>query len=270
MKRAWVVAVGLSLVACGDDPGIYDAYDDENVTVLGTRSSDDYVVVARAPGDDCIDVGGDACIRVDEDSDWCGGKGGPVDVVIVDGEVVETVCYRPTDGRRVLTVNADTQGDINVVQSANNTAIVFDDDLNGTPFAGNISIDGNNVAIYGNGPDATIIDGDVVVSGNNVRIRGVTITGNLTIELNNAAVLLSRIHGNVTIAKNNTVFVENDVFGDVSVTANNTLLVGNDVQGAWRMDGNGSTCTANYAFSDAPEPDYRVDDDEVGAALTCN
>lgn len=273
MKRAWILGIGLSLGACGDDPEVFGPYDDENVAVIGTSpgedTTDNPVIVVRTPDGDCIAIANDICVPVADDGEWCERDGGPTDVVIVDGEVAATVCYPPAQDGRVTTVSDAAQGDIDIVQNANGTAVIFDEDLNGQPIVGDVSVDGNNVSIFGNGPENTIIDGDVVISGNNVRIRGVTITGNLTIGLNSAAVLLSRVYGNVEITKNNTIFVDNDVYGNVSVTANNTLLIGNDVQGTWSITGSNSVCDGNAAFTD-PDGDYEVDSDERGDALPCD
>ena len=231
MKRARLLAMGLALVACDHDRGLFDDYDDGNVAVIG----DNQVTLSGPVGPgDCVRVSETLCVPVETDGSWCERQGGPVDVVVVDGVAVEVVCYPPADddARPTVVVDGSTQGDIEVTQNANNTTVVFDESLNGVPFVGDVSVDGNNVAIYGNGPDNTIIDGDVVITGNNVRLRGVAVTGNLTVSLNKASVVLSRIHGDVLIAKNGTVFVENDVYGSFTSTSNGNLYVGNDVQGS--------------------------------------
>jgi hypothetical protein len=256
------------MVGCDHDRGLFDPHEDENVAVIG----DDAVTVSGPVGSgDCVQVSENLCVPVDTEGGRCEREGGPVDVIVVDGVVVEVVCFPPADDadRATVTVDGNTQGDIDVVQNANNTTVVFDESSNGVPFAGDVNVDGNDVAIYGNGPDNTIIEGDVVISGNNVRLRGVTIAGNLSITLNSAAVVLSRIHGDVLITKNGTVFVENDVYGDFTSTSNGNVLVGNDVQGAWSVGGNGSACDENTAFTDG-DGSHGIDDGELGDPLVCS
>jgi hypothetical protein len=162
-------------------------------------------------------------------------------------------------------------GDIDIVQMANRTTVTFDPATDGMPIKGNIAVDGNNVAIYGNGPDNTIIDGNVVLDGNTVRLRGVTITGDLIIRKNRAAVVLCRVLGNVVLetkSTNGSVFAENDIWGDFTSDSNGNVFVANDVLGGWKHAGNGNTCDDNYGFADA-DSDNIVDDDEHGKLLTC-
>jgi hypothetical protein len=207
-------------------------------------------------------------------SDFCGDReGGPVDLIYVDGEVVETICYPPAEdpNRPLELIDSTREGDVEIVQNANNTTVVFSDDLDGMPFVGDITVDGNNVAIYGNGVDNTIIDGNVAIDGNNGRLRGVTITGDLILQKNNVAIVLSKILGNVILdgqSTNGSVFAENDIFGSFSSNSNGNVLVGNDVLGDWNLTGNGYLCDRNYAFTDANE-DEIVADDERGALLEC-
>ena len=196
-----------------------------------------------------------------------------MDLIYVDGELVETICYPPaTDPERpTLEIDSTMPGDIDVVQNANKTTITFDPATDGMPITGNISVDGNNVAIYGNGPDNTIIDGNVVLDGNTIRLRGVTITGNLVLRKNRAAVVLCRILGNVqleSMSTNGSVFAENDIWGNFTSTSNGNVLVANDVLGNWQHDGNGNTCDNNAHFIDV-DADEVVDDSERAELLTC-
>lgn len=270
--------IAVLAAACGQQrtAGTYGAHAQENTTVIGSESpsetaGEERLYVSGPTGEgDCVQISDSLCVPADTDgSDWCERDGGPVDIVIVEGKVQEVICYPPADDpERPTETVTSTDDDIAVVQSANNTTVVFADSTNGEPIDGDMSIDGNNVAVYGNGPDETIIDGDVTISGNNVRLRGVTVRGDLTIGLNSAAIVLSRVLGNVSISKNNTVFVENDVFGDLESSMNNTTLTGNDVEGAWRVTGRNDTCDANHAFSDIND-DQIVDAAERGALLQC-
>jgi hypothetical protein len=209
-----------------------------------------------------------------EGSSFCEREGGPVDLIYVDGEVVETICYPPAvDAERPTEIiDSTTPGDVEVVQNANNTTITFDSATDGMAIAGNISVDGNNVAIYGNGPENTVLDGDVTLDGNNVRMRGLTITGDLIIRKNNLAVVLCRVLGNVrleTESTNGSVFAQNEIWGDFTSDSNGNILVANAVLGAWEHTGNGNTCDGNHVFVDANSNDA-IDDDERGALLPCD
>src|SRR5689334_12007047 len=183
------------------------------------------VLVGSTDGGD-IDVGKEeVCISdslcevppVDE-SNWCERDGGPVDLIYADGELVQTVCYPPADDPDHPTevIDGTKQGDLEVAQNANKTVVVIDPATNGMPITGDVTVDGNGVSIYGNGPENTILDGNVTLDGNNIRLRGVTITGDLIIRKNRVAVVLCRILGNVrldTMSTNGSVFAENDIFG---------------------------------------------------------
>ncbi|MDD9937967.1 MAG: hypothetical protein OXT09_30430 [Myxococcales bacterium] len=257
--------------------------------VDGERSSDapdadattgDPILVAQSPDaapDGCLAITDELCVDPQEEGGtFCNDDGaldGPVDVIVVNGEVVDVICYPPADDpdRPVETVDVTTQGAVEIVQNANATTVVFDPATDGEPIETDITIDGNKVALYGNGPENTIIDGDVILDGNNPRIRGVTVLGNVIIMKNSGAVVLSVIHGNVELqdtASNNNVFVENDIYGDIIVPSNTNIFAGNSGPGEWNVTGSGNICDRNHAFTDDNE-DFVVDDIERGDALDC-
>ena len=276
MKRTaiHVVVVGsLFLVACGQRRVAADGdpqadHDESRTTVVGTDGNGDDIrgsTPALTSGD-CVIVGDD-CLTTSPDGGFCEREGGPYDVIVVDGEVVEVVCYPPADdGEPTLVVEAD--GDVAVPQNENNTTVTFDEDTDGTPIEGDLVVDGNNVAIYGNGVDETIIHGNVVLDGNNVRLRGLTIDGDLTLPKNNLAVVFVKVTGNVIIDGNGCVFTASDVFGTLTVNSNNVVLVQNRVQGDFAAVGNNDSCTANVAFTDE-DGDGAIVADELGAELSC-
>lgn len=301
-RTSQCLAIAGWLVACSDEdtnsgllPEGYGDYSDENVTAIGGGSDVPGTGTGSGvpgtgsedpdPGDVMIRVGepaggGEVCFEEGlcevpdtESSQWCERTGGPVDLIYVDGEVVETICYPPSDDpeRVVETIDSTHEGDIDIVQMANNTTVVFSDDIDGQVFEGDITVDGNNVAIYGNGVDDTIIDGNVALDGNNARLRGVTITGDLILRKNNVAIVLCKILGSVVLeteSTNGSVFAENDIFGSFRSDSNGNVLVGNDVLGDWTITGNGTVCDRNFAFTDA-DGDELVGDDERGEPLPC-
>ena len=290
----------IGTIACSDDesgrtnvgPGDpFGAYDDGNINVIGVDNPGDATLDTgdgdAEPGETPVLVGsfdanpGDVEVCINDslctvppvdDSDWCEREGGPVDLIYVVGELVDTFCYPPADdpSRPVEAITGAT-GDVDVAQNANKTTVIFDETTNGTPIEGDITVDGNNVAIYGNGPDNTIIDGSVTLDGNNARLRGVTITGDLILNKNNVAIVLCRIMGNVrleTMSTNGSVFADNEIFGSFTSDSNGNLFVGNAVLGEFTHGGNGNVCDRNYAFSDT-DADGVIDDEEVGDTLSC-
>ena len=281
------IACAVFGVACSGDessgsrlPDGYGDYSKEQVTAIGTYDRDAVdgdappvqVGTQGADGEVCFSVGPCTTSATGE-SEWCEREGGPVDVIYVDGKVVETICYPPADDpeRPVVTIDTAVEGDVDIAQTANQTTVVFSDDTDGMPFVGDLSVDGNNVAIYGNGADNTVIDGEVTLDGNNIRLRGVTITGDLIISKNNIAVVLCKILGNVVLdgqSTNGSVFANNDIFGSFTSNSNGNVLVGNSVRDAWSVTGNGATCDNNHAFIDNDGNEV-VAPAERGAELTC-
>jgi hypothetical protein len=306
ITRICSASILLALAACGssssgDDPTTlkpgdpFKPHESGNVSAIGdtdpdsepaTNSGDptpESPVLVGAPAGDVMErgdigeicVGDGLCEVPDVDaSGFCEREGGPVDLIYVDGVVVETICYPPADDpdRPTENIATTTPGDVEVVQNANKTTVTFDPATDGMPIEGNISVDGNNVAIYGNGPDNTVLDGDVALDGNNARLRGLTITGDLIIRKNNVAVVLCRVLGNVrleTSSTNGSVFAQNEIWGDFTSDSNGNILVANSVLGAWEHTGNGNTCDGNHVFADA-DGDESIDDDERGELLICD
>lgn len=273
-KRLLLPLLCISLLgsACGDDAlygtDPYQNYEDENVTVI---NGDETVPIAtgQLDGETCLQLTEDNCVPVNREGKYCKTATGPVDVVVVNGSVAEVVCYRDSDTNETTVVTTSTGGDVDVPQTANGSVLTFDPATDGVPIEGNVTVDGNNVTVYGNGPDKTIIDGNLVITGNNTRIRGVRVKGNVEISLNTAAILFSVIEGNLVMNYNNSLAAENQIYGNLEVKKNNTILVRNGVAGNLSVDGSGTSCDGNYAITD-PDGNKTLDEGEVGAALSCN
>jgi hypothetical protein len=305
IARVFAVATVVSFAgACGDDstatggdppvpiaPGDpFQPYDATGgmVTVIGAGDEGAASTDAGAVGETPVLVGtaegsagegpGEVCISDTlcevpdtESSNWCEREGGPVDLIYVDGELVQTICYPPAEDPERPTETIEGSGDVDVAQTANRTTVVFDAATDGVPIEGNVTVDGNNVSIYGNGPDNTILDGNVTLDGNQTRLRGVTITGDLVLRKNNVAIVLCRILGNVrleTMSTNGSILAENEIWGNFTSNSNGNLLVGNLVSGNWEHSGRDNTCDRNVAFED-DDGDKVIDDDERGDALVC-
>lgn len=278
-RASWVVvplALGV-LIGCPPPAEINTEYEEENVTVVGSGSGGEAVESSAplAPGE-CVDVG-EACVTPEEavaGSEWCQGadEGGPMDVIVVDGEVVEVICYPPPKDDAPIELVDDGTGDVEVPQTASGTVVSFDHSLDGEPIEGNLNIEGNNVAIFGNGAEDTIIDGNIILSGNNVRLRGVTVTGNVYADQNNVAISFCRILGNLVLegeSTNNSVIVANEIHVNLGSSSNNHLVVANRVQGEVSLTGNNYTCEDNRAFSDENDDDF-VQESELGDEIACD
>jgi hypothetical protein len=273
-NRIRVIALTTILCACGEDDQLvstnpYNPFGDGATTVIG---GDPEVPVAsgQVTEEGCLQVSAETCVDVEREGKYCSTDQGPVDVVVVDGVVVEVVCYEDTDGASgpSIIVDGDSDGDIDVPQNDNGAVITFDPSTDGKPIAGNVTLDGNNVTLYGNGPDKSIIDGNLTIIGNNARVRGVRVTGNVHINLNTAAVIFCVVEGNVHITSNNSMLAETDVFGNVQVDGNNCILVNNEVAGEWKIAGSGSVCDGNMKFTD-DNGDELAQPEERGEALSC-
>jgi len=147
------------LAATGD---VQADHSEDRASVIGTDSNGTSIRGSTDPltGNDCIIIGDD-CLAPEAAGAFCERDGGPYDIIVVEGEVVDIICYPPADDGQTTVVDGD--GDIAVPQNENNTTVTFDDATNGTPIEG------------------------VVLDGNNVRLRGLTIDGNLTVPKNSLA-----------------------------------------------------------------------------------
>ncbi len=265
------------IAACGGSEqltvtdSVQAAHDEDRVSVVGTDTDGNTVrgSTSTLGTDQCILLG-DACITPEAAGAFCEGDGGPMDVIVVDGKVVEIVCYPPAnEAGDEDTFEVVGSGNIDIPQNANNTTVTFGDDTNGETIEGDLVIDGNNVAVYGNGVDETVLHGNVVLDGNNVRLRGLTIDGDLTLAKNNLAAVFVVVTGNVIITGNNSVFAGSAVFGDVTINGNNTIFVQNHIAGALTSPGTTEICEDNRAFDDAND-DGVIGETELGDALSCN
>jgi len=269
-----LVAAGTWLGGCGDDdaagvevveaPGDDVGFRGDNTSVVVV--GDNTYVVTGDPGNECVEIEGQ-CIDVG-DGQHCGDNA-QVDVVVVDGEVVDVICYPEPEGTSIEEVERDADGNGEVPQDANGTVVVFDPATDGEPIDGDIDMQGERIAIVGNGVDETIIDGNVHFQSNNSRVRGVTITGNLTygINSNNSAASFCKVYGNLEVDSNEFVGSNCIVFGNVRVSGNGATLVNIGVGGEWDVNAS-ALCDGCYSFDDA-DGDFDVTEEEEGEALTC-
>src|SRR5688500_4137870 len=101
-KRIRIIALAAIFCACGDDDNLastdpHNPYQDGATTVIG-GDPEKPVASGQVGEDGCLQVAEDNCVAVEREGHYCTTDDGPVDAVVVDGVVVEVVCYEDTDG----------------------------------------------------------------------------------------------------------------------------------------------------------------------------
>jgi hypothetical protein len=263
MRNLFVLgSVLVVTVACGgsDDGGLtgdntpYTSDPGKTVVVGGAGSG---AVSATPSGQECVTLASGECVKPQTQC-----KDTERADVIVDsaGKVVSIVCY-PADANPTP---VDAGGNLELGKGNKEVVSVAGQ------VTGNVTSSGNNVTVYGDGPDASIIGGNVTATGNNFAMRGVTVKGNVEVTGgNNAVLVLCRIEGNVRIVGNNNVIAQCDILGDLTIEGVNNVIVANHVGGTISVsDAKNLVCDGNTAWSDA-NSNKVFDAGEAGAALTC-
>lgn len=262
----FVGALAASLVpACGGKSEARTAqktpYDGDLTVVVGDEREGTREF-ATPDGDACLPLADGTCVRP---QDECGDSGTADVVVDENGNVLDIICY----GQDV-TVEGVGIDEVPTANAGNNTVLVLDGQDDGVDVAGDLTIDGNNAIVYGEGPDTSVVGGDLKIEKNNAKVRGIRIQGDVTIDKNNTKLLFCVIEGDLTITFNNTTIAECDVYGKVEITGENTVLVNNRFNGIDDISGpNNLECNGNVRFDDANE-DFVVGDGELGGPVTCN
>jgi hypothetical protein len=228
-------------------------YHPGDVTVLGDSKNETLPAPTGCDSSDCTSALHSDCATQDA-----------ADVVVdASGKVLDVICYKP-DVQVTAVTGSTSVGDVSV---GNNGLVVVDGAADGGDVAGNVTLTGNNDAIYGHGPAVSAI-GAVDVQKNNARIRGVRIRGDVTIDKNDTKLIFCVIEGNLTITGNNTTIANCDVLGTTTVTGQNTILVGDRFGGPREFSGGNMVCSADFEFTDA-NGNEMVDASELGPAVTC-
>ena len=229
-------------------------YHPGDVTVVGDKTDDGTV---PAPGG-CASAECSTAVGQCENQD-------AADVVVdAQGKVVDVICYKPD----LVVTNVPAAGPSGSASVGNNALLVIDGANDGVDVAGDVTLAGNNDAIYGEGPAVSVIGGTVDIQKNNAKVRGVRIEGDVTIDKNNTKLVFCVIDGNLTISGNNTTVANCDVYGTTTVTGQDTVLAGDRFEGPQAFTGGNMVCSADVAFTDA-NGDHVVDVSELGAAVTC-
>lgn len=258
-----VVAFGmLGWIGCGSDAERASLPYDANLTALigGKPGKADgrAIRVAETPDrDECLEHDGE-CIKPQKE---CGDSGSATVLLDDSGKVVDVICY-PTSGVSVDLV----EGEIDRI--GNNVVLMFDDEVDGADVTGDLTIAGNNVTLYGSGPDTAVIAGNLNIEKNNASVRGVRIEGDVTVAKNNASIVDCVIEGDLRIRGNNTSVALCEVWGEVVIDANNTVLVSDHFAKAPEVHGNNTVCASSVTFMDADD-DGVVGQADLGDPVVC-
>ena len=283
MRAGCALAFACALGACGEEDaassnwtvregaGDQTEYGSEEGTVIITpgRDVDDSYVVSGEPGDQCVEIE-DRCVPIEEAKSRYCDDGAPADVIVVEGEVVDVICYPdPAGGQPIEEAVVASDGGVELPQNSNGAVVTFSPDTDGVPFERDVALEAERTVIYGNGIDETIFAGSIKVASNNSRIRGVTVNKNVTFQKNsnNSKISFTRILGNLKVESNGFSGANLIVFGDVSVKGNGATLTNVAVQGAWDVN-DSAACYGCYSFSDE-DGDMVITEDERGDDLLC-
>ncbi len=265
-KALWIQCVlALGAVGCGGGGGVRAhsvPWADDRAQVIDANR--DVEELAPTQSGDCLafEFEGDDCVTREE---ACGGDVAADVVLDENGKIASVVCYPEGESLSVEEIEAQ---DGNVEQNQNDSEIVLDGLDDDVDIDGDLSVDANNVVIYGEGPDVSVVSGDVAVDGNNIIVRGVRIQGDVEVLANNAVFLLCVIEGDVVVNGNNAILSSCDIHGKLTVNGNNTQLSGNRVGSAFADNGKNTVCADNHAAIDA-DGDKAFSEAEVGEELAC-
>jgi len=246
--------------ACGSDDTSWP-YAADQTTIIGDAVAlsgpTGYHVESTPDGEACIELN-EACVTPQEQ---CGDNGVADVLVDAHGAAVDVICY-PTGGVAIEHVEGD------LADVGNNVVLVLDDAPDGVDVAGDITIDGNNVTLFGYGPDVSVVGGNLNIDKNNALVRGLRVAGDVTIDKNNPSIVDCVIEGDLTIRGNNVSVALCDVWGKLTIEGNNAILVGNHFASAPEIFGLNTVCNGNVAFDDE-NADGELGADELGDAIEC-
>lgn len=214
-------------------------------------------VVETPDAEGCIELDG-PCVKP---QDECGDDGAADVLLDQQGAIADVICY-PTAGVSI----EEFEGDVEHV--GNDVVLVLDDDADGVDVEGDVTIDGNNVTLYGAGPDVSVIGGDLAIDKNNTLVRGVRIAGDVTIDKNNPSIVDCVIEGSLTIRGNNVSVALCEVWGELTIEGNNAILVNNRFAKPPVITGNNTVCNQDLLFSDVND-DGAIGDAELGEPISC-
>lgn len=275
LVTACLLSLGLALGGCSRDlvvaqgPGDDVGYD-ENTDVVIVVGGSTWVVSGDGGG--CVELEGvPGCVNLDDlKAERCGSRDAQADIIVVEGKVVDVICYPPkSSGVPIETVAVEGNGTTEVPQNKGHVVVTFAPETDGKVIEGDVKLTGEGLSLIGNGIDKTIIGGNLHLDSNNARVRGLTVNGNVEFKKNSNGSALSfcKIKGNLHIDANNVTVANCLVFGNVQVSGNGVVLVNVGVRGNFDVP-TAEVCSGNFAFEDK-DGDFVLDSGERGADLTC-
>lgn len=208
-------------------------------------------------------IGGDGGEYEADANDECG-AGASADVIVdEDGDVLSIVCY-PNEGYEVVTLEDEAQEP----ELGDHVVAVLDGDDDGVDVKGDLLIDGQNVIVYGAGPEASVIEGNLEVIEDGAIARGVRIEGDAILRKDGAALVDCAIEGDLIVIGDGVTIARCEVWGDVIMDGSHAVLVSTLVAGDQQLSGDDLRCNDNHRFTDI-EGDGVVQDDDVLAPIAC-
>jgi len=254
----------LLLMACADGANLPSQfpYEPNTTSVIGGDVDNAGGVVVN----DFATPDGSACIALDrtcvKPQAECGDDGHAIVLLDDDAAVADVICF-PHDGVSVDTIEG------NLDHTGNDAVLVLDDKDDGPDVTGDVTIDGNNVTLYGHGPDTSVIAGNLHIDKNNTLVSGVRVQGDVVIDKNNPSIVDCVIEGDLTIHGNNVSIALCEVWGRLIIEGNNAVLVGNQFMSPPEVTGNDLLCTGNRSFTDT-DGDHVLDADELAGPVACS
>lgn len=263
MKNLFLTVLGAGLLGCsGDVETTTPPKGDPFSTDPGTT-----VVIGAGDGGQVITPDADGCFDVDgtclPEAQQCAENEKADIIVDANGKVLEVVCY-PADS---TPPPVSESGDV-ALGNENGGVVSVDGNDDGTDVEGDVSAEGNNVVVYGQGAGVSVIGGSVSAVGNNFALRGVRVLGDVVVDGNNAALVLSVFEGSVTITGNNTVIAESTFLGPVTMTGNNSVVVTCRFAANPAIVGDNTVCESNFTGADT-SGDKLLSAEEAAAPLVC-
>ncbi|MFO0575401.1 MAG: hypothetical protein U1A78_15520 [Polyangia bacterium] len=170
-----LLAFATSLGGCGAD-ALYPGGDGK-VVVLSGR---DTAVYDAVNGDACIVTPQNPCLKPQSQC----GDGERADVILgSDGRVLTVVCYPA----RAKIDEVTAVGRSGPVSTDTKELILIDGTADGPDIVGDMTVNGSNSIVYGEGPAVSVIAGNLDVVFNSGVVRGVSILGDVDMVGNNTA-----------------------------------------------------------------------------------
>jgi hypothetical protein len=213
----------------------------------------------------CVWLADGECLLVDTRGTWCELESVPMDVVLAFTEITALLCYRE---REPIFYIGQGLGDLLVPHTGVGATVYFVDSTDGEPLIGDIFVRGDEIMMWGNGQNATIIAGSVVVSGDAVQLRGLTIEGDLTVTSSATDLAFVTVRGNLTTQGTGGVFARTTVYGNLEVTGPDNVFIENGVQGTMAFAESDNICDGNFRFTDR-DTNGAVSADEILGTYVC-